>query len=102
MKNQMREERQRVMYSYISQWKESGLSQKQYCLENKISSSNFFYWYKKYRKQNNPVTGFIPVHVHQRSEKPSDVLEIIYPNGVRVQISGAAHPSVIGELIRMF
>ena len=98
----MREERQRVMYSYITQWKESGLSQKRFCLENKISSSNFFYWYKKYRKQNNRVSGFIPVRVHQRSEKPYDVLEIIYPNGVRLQLSAAAHPSIIGELIRMF
>jgi hypothetical protein len=102
MENPKQTDRQTAMYSYISQWKESGQSQKRFCLENKISSSNFFYWYKKYRKQSSPVSGFIPIRVHKGSEKQYDVMEIIYPNGVRLQLSAAAHPSIIGELIRMF
>lgn len=102
MEKQKQVDRQAAMYALIEQWKESEVSQKQFCEENKIPLSNFFYWNKKYRKQTGTFSGFMPIKVDNESKKHLEGIEIIYPNGVRLQLSAAAHPSVVGELIRIF
>jgi hypothetical protein len=101
MEKQSRTDRQTWMFEKIEQWKESGITQKQFCQEQEIALSNFFYWQKKYRKQLQSAPGFIPIAVHGHT-KDSASIEIIYPNGVRIQLPSTMHPSAVGEFIRMY
>jgi len=53
MQKQDRILRQEEMTRHIKNWKESGQSQKQYCLSNNMRFQTFYYWLKKDRKQIN-------------------------------------------------
>lgn len=49
----------------IEDWQNSGLSQKQYCLQHEVAYPQFQYWYKRYRmhqsKDASVAAGFITV-----------------------------------------
>src|SRR3954467_9151313 len=58
------------MYAHIEQWKQSGLSQKVYCEQQRVKYHVFHYWYKLYRDQHQqaaqeseskPSAAFIPL-----------------------------------------
>jgi len=54
----------------IEQWRDSGLTQTQFCTEQDIKLHNFYYWLKKQRLENEPDFGhadFIPVSVSTNS-----------------------------------
>ena len=60
----------------IQQWRESGLTQTQFCTEQDIKLHNFHYWLKKQRFENEPDlgrTGFIPVSVSPHSDSKIDL-----------------------------
>jgi len=52
-------------------WQQSGQSQKQFCLQNKIGYHVFHYWYKVYRDRQPATSGafvsidIAPQHQHQ-------------------------------------
>ena len=83
------------MFLAIELWKESGLSQSKFCIEEKISLQTFGYWYRKYKsgKVLLPNPGlkesetFIPVElphtVHSAAVTPSDI-KVSFPNGVQI------------------
>jgi hypothetical protein len=83
---------------------ESGLTVKDFCSNEGIADSTFYYWYKKVRK-NNTRQDFIPLvvkpsgslstqsygkshpPVQKSGEMDDDVLlEVVYPNGTKLRI----------------
>jgi hypothetical protein len=101
MKKQDRILRQEEMTSHIKSWKESGQSQKQFCLSNNLRFHTFYYWLKKDRKQVNPSTGgFIPIRVQGRATDIDSNIEIQYPNGVRILVP-SMDIQFIGRLVRL-
>ena len=53
-----KEEFRKSMFSKISQWQSSGLSQKTFCEQHNIKYFVFHYWYKQYRdKHPKEVSG---------------------------------------------
>ena len=87
-----------TMYRKIQQWKESGMSQAAFCANEKLSESLFYYWHRKY-KQENRQSNFLPVKV-QAENKPtgSNIIEIHYPNQVRLVIPGNTPIDFIRQL----
>jgi hypothetical protein len=58
------------MFSTIAQWQQSGMSQKSWCKQEKITYSSFHYWYRRFKRdavQSNPA---------------------IQPNFVQLQVDG--------------
>ena len=56
----------------IQQWRDSGLTQTQFCTEQDIKLHNFQYWLKKQRLEHEPDlagAGFIPVSVNPNSSQ---------------------------------
>ena len=102
MKNQDRKLRREEMAYHLKSWKESGLSQHQYCLSNNLRFSTFYYWRKKDRRQENPLTdGFIPIRVKGTVSAAADSnIEIQYPNGVRILVP-SMDIQFIGRLVRL-
>jgi len=81
------------MYAWIESWQQSGISQNRFCKEEKLSSSTFNYWLKKYKQEkdrstpanNNPVKTFLPVEVTKETvQRDKDFITITYPNGIQV------------------
>jgi len=74
----------------IEAWQQSGLSQKQYCLQNNIAYHIFHYWYKRYRdkqaaRSSNPA-GFISLTVNGASA--GGYVELQFPMAKRFYFMG--------------
>ena len=48
---------QQKMFEGISDWQQSGLTQKAWCEQNNIAYATFHYWYKRYRIQKQADQG---------------------------------------------
>ena len=83
------------MFLAIELWQESGLSQRKFCIQEKISLQSFGYWYRKHKREKvflpNPglkeSETFIPVElantVHSTAVTPGDI-KVSFPNGVHI------------------
>jgi hypothetical protein len=78
-KEQIREQ----MFIMITGWQQSGLSQKQYCLQHELRYHVFHYWYKRFRENQttSPVGSFVPLTIHTSF---SGHAEIYLPDGKRL------------------
>jgi hypothetical protein len=82
---------------------ESGLTVRDFCSNEGIAASTFYYWHKKIKK-NNTVRDFIPllvgppqpatpqsydkshVPIHDSRNIEDALLELVYPNGTKLRI----------------
>ena len=90
------------MYALIREWERSGMSLKRFFEQHKIPRSTVGYWRKKYIREKLPGKGkdnFIPVRVGNTSEKNPELLQVIYPNGVRLVCSAGIDLSRLKPLI---
>jgi hypothetical protein len=102
---------QEEIYLAIELWKESGISQKDYCIQNDLSFSTFNYWQKKYQadrygKKAKSFKPFIPVHIPQSIttkilETGTRIISITYPNGVVVNCPVGISIEQIRELVKL-
>lgn len=76
------------MFSMITSWKQSGLSQKDYCEQHNITYHVFHYWYKCYRNVQSSAKneGFIPLKIRPFNSvnDPCPQVELLLADGRRV------------------
>jgi transposase-like protein len=87
------------MYRLVEAYQRSGKSQKQFCNSAGIGLGKLNYWVSKYRAHQQPAAGFIKVEPLPAGQEQR--LEIVYPNGVRLQATGA-DLSLVSQLIRLY
>lgn len=92
-------EQQEKMLTLVEDFHRSGKSQKEFCLEQGIKTSTFSYWIKKKRLSENPKEAFLKIDT--TPSLSAEVLEILYPNGVRLKIT-QTELSMISALIRLY
>jgi len=88
----------RQMFDHISRWQQSGLSQKQFCRDNKIAYYVFHYWYKRYRDAqgiSHQSSPFIRMDV-QSAAWSGPVAELVLVNGTRLLF----HQPVSGDYLK--
>lgn len=101
---------------------ESGLTVHDYCTNQSMTESMFYYWQNKLKGQLPPKRGFVPVVFdngkairtsqipapvqHRQKAFPDPVAannaiscEISYPNGVRVKLNGLTDPEMLRSLL---
>jgi|SRR5659263_79963 len=101
---------------------ESGLSVRDYCANQQMTESMFYYWQNKMKEQLPPKRGFVPVvfdngKANRSSQVPAPVqnrskafpdpvaanntisCEINYPNGVCVKLNGLTDPEMLRSLL---
>ena len=101
---------------------ESGLTVRNYCANQHMKESLFYYWQNKLKGQLPPKRGFVPVvfdngkairtsqvpePVQNRSKSFPDPAatnnaiscEISYPNGVCVKLNGLTDPGILRSLL---
>lgn len=101
MHNQTQEHQQHA--DLIEGWKQSDLTQAQFCKQQGISYYKFQYWCKKLRKQNNvqqqPERHFIRLKVKEPVHTAA-AIEIHFPGGERLFFHQAVEAAYIKNLLR--
>jgi len=90
------------MFALIRQWEKSGLTQESFFNQQGIPKSTFVYWRTRYLKETGHSKGkniFIPVKLDHAPANGHQVLELVYPNGVRMVCSADTDLSLIKSLI---
>lgn len=96
-----KQNRQAEMFALIDQWQQSGQSQQLFCSQSGVAKSIFYYWLKKYRMMQQDIAGFIPVNIRSTNQHFKHTIEVQYPNGVSLRLSGIAGVSVLKALINL-
>ncbi len=99
-------ELQDAKFAMIRRWEESGLSQKQFCENEPLSSNNFHYWLKKYRDLNKKSVDtqqrkpekFIKLKTETPISTGAVFSEIIFANGNRIKFYNAIEISQLKQL----
>lgn len=89
-KNQSKAE---AMLLHIEACRQSGLTVTDYCSQNGLVKSNYYYWIKKLGSENKS-SGFTAVKVTTNA-----AIEITYPNGVQLSFTGNINVAIIKELV---
>tara|TARA_R110002049_G_C9136148_1_gene559294 strand:+ start:77 stop:355 length:279 start_codon:yes stop_codon:yes gene_type:complete len=90
--------KQEEMYTLVNEYQNSGLSAKAFSKEKGIIPSTFCYWIRKKKNEDRPG-GF--AEVTKGSNGSSGELELIYPNGVKLQMN-AADLGLIARLVKLY
>ena len=84
------------MLSLVSQWRESGQTQKDFCFFHGIKVCTLGYWIKRSSEQDEKG-GFTEI---RSTLAQGGKIEVIYPNGVRISTDGDF--SLIAKLIHIY
>lgn len=90
--------KQEEMYNLVTQYRNSGLSAKAFSKEKGISPTTFDYWIRKKKEEDRPG-GFVQVATGGKSFTRE--LELIYPNGVKLQMN-SADLGLIARLVKLY
>ncbi len=85
----------------ISNWKASGLSQKQYCERSTLVLSTFGYWKRKINNPEPTTPKFFPLTITDSSKTPSDasLLLQVGKNRFQVETKEDFSPTTLKKLI---
>lgn len=87
------------MYALIEKSNQSNVSKKQFCQQEGIPLSVFYYWQKKYKQASQaPDKGFLPVEISSKPQAQGSI-EITFPNGVILRLEGGSDLEMIRSLI---
>ena len=85
-----------IWQQHIDDWRQSQLSQKEYCKRNDISFSNFCYWRTRFNRLAKSNRKFIPV-----TAGPShSVISVFLPGGLGLDVPSHALAEVLPVIYR--
>lgn len=67
----------------VTQWEQSGLSQKAFCASNNIAYHVFHYWYRVYRSNQKATSSFLPVNI--TPARNPEQITITGVSGIQIQ-----------------
>jgi len=108
MQRQTLTRRRQLRDAIIEKYLASGLTQKQFCLQEQLAYSTFQLWLKKYRQANANILSeqkqnnrFVPLTFTPPATKPGSPHYIIeYPNGVVLRVNGSIELQTLIHLIQ--
>lgn len=97
-----REVNRRRWFERVTEWKQSGQSQKSYCTQHHLGWSTFQRWHRIFTteqafQETKPVT-FLPVSV---SACQATQLNIVLDNNLRIEISSGFDPNMLKEVLQV-
>ena len=111
---------EKKFWAIYDDYLESGLSVRDYCLNQKMTESKLFYWQNRLKGLLPPKRGFVPVIFGSDQQETSAHLpvalkdhpgnnpisspaalscEISYPNGICVKVNGLADLEMVRSLL---
>lgn len=104
-------ELQEAMYQLLEKWLSSGMTLKAYGEQEGISYYKLKYWKSKYKEEDKEQSAnfketmreFVPIKLAKENRCPVfPNLEIIYPNGVKVNCSSEFQSEHLKMLIQLY
>jgi len=90
-----REEKRKEMSMLVEEWRESGMTQKDFSREHNIKLSRLRYWIRKNREEMSPE-GFLSF-----SLPGENTIRLLYPNGIELQMPAGTPVQVIRSLLNL-
>jgi hypothetical protein len=88
----------------IAHWRSKQQSVEEFCKEYGVCQSSFYRWrHRLAAEENRDKQMFVPVQIikdNNGSTLHNSVFEFTYPNGVRLNVSGACDMSILRQLIQ--
>lgn len=91
------QERREKMLQLVTDWQQSGKSQKAYAEAHNIKLVTFRYWIQKHRQQRQSNDSFLQLG----SQLASTGIIIRYPNGTELQLPTNSPVSTVKELLSL-
>ena len=87
---------------HFTQWRQSGLTQREYCRQAGLSRHRFKYWRRKlepeqFGSRNPRASGFVPVQVERPRVEAS--LSLSLPNGLILRGIDAGNVDLVKRLV---
>ncbi len=82
----------------LEQQQRSGLSIRQFCIDNRISYQTFYYWAKKLN-QPEPQTEVQPIVVTEPVTDSSTSVILTFGNGIRAELPATLSPQQIKQWV---
>jgi hypothetical protein len=92
----------RFWQEHLERWRQSGLSQIEYCRQNGIKPRRWNYWKKNLtRKSNEANISFVPVQLSSSLPVPINRsnLNLFTSNGYKVEVGIGFDPATLKQLI---
>jgi hypothetical protein len=92
------------------EWKQSGLSIRQYCRDTGIKVTSFCYWRSRFETESLPPAygNFIPIKMSGKTSagpagvEPGKALcEVVYPNGVVVRVTSDISLDQLRQMVNL-
>ena len=84
--------------NHIQAWQQSGLTQIEYCRENKLKNHQWWYWRKRISHPSDTDVTFVPLRFS--SSKISQAgIRVVTPNGYRIELDHGFDFSKLRQLI---
>lgn len=85
----------------IEQQKLSGLNVQEFCKKEKLNLATYYYWHQRLRKKPEDLK-IIPVSIEKTKQlavSSKEVIELTYPNGVKLSIPSGFEVNLIRQLV---
>ncbi len=85
---------------HINEWRKSGISQVQYCRQNKLSTQSFTYW--KMRLSQRSSISFVAVQVKPEKQinAGNSAELVLLKDGYRIEIKEGFNPAALADVLR--
>ena len=80
----------------IEGWSKSGVAQRRYCEDNKLSFSSFTYWRGKQQVKKTAANKWLPIKV----TAPSSTISVILPGNIRLEVAASSLAEVLPVVYR--
>lgn len=90
---------QAEMYPLVEAYLQSGQKQKAFCAAHILPEGVFNYWLSKFRRSQSPSSAAF-VEIAPAAPMGNAVLEIDFPDGVRLRFFAPVSPTYLAQLIR--
>jgi hypothetical protein len=80
----------------IESWSKSGVTQRRYCEDNKLSFSSFTYWRGKQQVKKIVANKWLPIKV----TAPSSTISVILPGNIRLEVAASSLAEVLPVVYR--
>ena len=88
----------------ISRWKESGMSQAEYCRGHDLKIKTFSYWLRKFRKEKTATVQFVELpseKLFAYKNEPNRIteLKLIIDEGISIEVGDGFNPGTLKQVI---
>ena len=97
------EEKYNFWQKHLEAWKQSNITQAEYCRRNGLASKSFTYWKSRITSSAARQISFVPVTVRPesvRTVEEESYLRVVLQNGLKIEVAETFNPSTLKKLIR--